>query len=192
VLFCESPPPPGWPHHPTRSRNQAQPHRAGSRAGPLPFRLAETTDELLQPLPSSNGPPPQPRVQGLQAPSGGGRGSPCWLRPHRRLTLNSPRLRYRLPPSHLPHPLCSSIDRASPRPPIRRRLIFSFDLIVTYRSRRREGFLDRRSAGWWRRFVDLRAPGFLDLRRYVHLSRPDRISGSVDAYFLDLGPGRGY
>jgi hypothetical protein len=99
--------------------------------GRLPFRSASPkrqTDELLQPSPSSNGPPPQPRVQGLQAPSGGGRGSPCWLRPHRRLALNSPRLRYRLPPSHLPHPLCSSIDRASPRPPIRRRLIF-FHLI---------------------------------------------------------------
>ena len=108
-----------------------------------------------------------------------------------------------LPASITVSPLATSPTRcahpstaASPRPPIQLRLIFfsSFDLIATHRSRRkrgREGSLGRRSAGWWRRFVDLRAPGFLDLRRYVLLSRSDRISGPANSCFSDLGPGWG-
>jgi hypothetical protein len=60
----------------------------------------------------------RPRLTGLAAP------------PHRRLLFNSPRLRYRLPPFHLPPPRCAHPSTAtSPRPPIRLRLFFLFHLI---------------------------------------------------------------
>lgn len=50
--------------------------------------------------------------------------------PHRRLLFNSRRLRYRLPPFHLPPPRCAHPSTAtSPRPPIRLRLFFLFHLI---------------------------------------------------------------
>jgi len=127
------PVPLAWPRRVTR-------HTTGSRRGPSPS-VPPRRCELLQPSPSSNGPPPHPRVQAL---SGGGRGSPPAPPP---LTL---------PASITVSPLATSPTRcahpstaASPRPPIQLRLIFfsSFDLIATHRSRREGGILGP-SFGW--------------------------------------------